>query len=123
MKITKIETWSVNLKLAEPYSIAYDSFDSVVNIFLRVETDQGIIGYGCAAPDKYVTGETAEGNLLAIQYVVSPLLQGADPFRFAKLMEDLKRQIPTQPSVLAGSSGRITGRTRPGHHAGRNDLE
>lgn len=101
MKITKIETWSVNLKLTEPYTIAYDSFDSVVNVFLRIETDRGIIGYGCAAPDEHVTGETPESNFQAIQDVVSPLLQGADPIRSAKLLEDLKRQIPTQLSVLA----------------------
>jgi o-succinylbenzoate synthase len=101
MKISKTETWSANLKLAEPYTIAYDSIDSVVNVFLRIETDQGIIGYGCAAPDEHITGETPASNLHAIQDVVSPLLQGADLFRSAKVMEDLKRQIRTQPSALA----------------------
>jgi L-alanine-DL-glutamate epimerase-like enolase superfamily enzyme len=101
MKISKIETWSVNLKLAEPYTIAYDSFDSVVNIFLRIETDQGIIGYGCAAPDEHVTSETPESNFQAIRDIVSPLLRSADPFRSSKLMEDLKIQISSQPSVLA----------------------
>lgn len=101
MKISNIETWLVKLKLEEPYTIAYDSFDTVTNVMLRIDTDQGIIGYGCAAPDEYVTGETPEGNLQAIQDVVIPVLKGADPFRSAKLMEDLKRKISHQPSALA----------------------
>lgn len=101
MKITNIEAWLVELKLEEPYTIAYDTIDTVQNVILRIETDQGFVGYGCAAPDEHVTAETPSGNLKAIQHVVIPVLKGADPFRSTKLMEILKRKISQQPSVLA----------------------
>jgi L-alanine-DL-glutamate epimerase-like enolase superfamily enzyme len=101
MKITNIEAWLVKLKLEEPYTISYDTIDTAINAILRIETNHGIAGYGCAAPDEYVTGESPEGNLKAIQDVVTPMLKGADPFRSAKLMEDLKIKISTQPSALA----------------------
>lgn len=101
MKITNIEAWLVKLKLEEPYTIAYDTIDTATNVFLQIETHQGIIGYGCAAPDEHVTGETPEKNLKTIRDVVIPALKGADPFRSAKLMEDLKRKISKQPSALA----------------------
>jgi len=101
MKITNSEAWRVELKLEEPYTIAYDTIDTVQNVILRIETSQGLVGYGCAAPDEHVTSETPEGNLKAIQDVVIPVLKGADPFRSTKLMEGLKRKISQQPSALA----------------------
>ncbi len=101
MKITNIEAWLAKLKLEEPYTIAYDTIDIAINVFLRIETNQGITGYGCAAPDEHVTGETPEGNLKAIQNVATSLLRGTDPFRSTKLMEGLKTKIRNQPSALA----------------------
>ncbi len=101
MKIINIEAWPMALKLGEPYTIAYETIETAINIFLRIETNQGIVGHGCAAPDEYVTGETPKGNLQVIQDVVTPLLRGTDPFRSAKLLEELKTKISIQPSALA----------------------
>ena len=101
MKITNIEAWLAKLKLEEPYTISYDTIDTAINLFLRIETNQGITGYGCAAPDEHVTNETPEGNLKAIQNVATSLLRGTDPFRSTKLMEGLKTKIRNQPSALA----------------------
>ncbi|HEX9971135.1 MAG TPA: dipeptide epimerase [bacterium] len=101
MKITKIEAWLVELKLEEPYAISYETIDVAINMMLRIETNQGITGYGCAAPDEHVTGETPHGNLHAIEDAAKPLLQGADPFRSTKLIEELKTKIGSQPSALA----------------------
>jgi len=101
MKITTIETWSVSLKLKEPYTIAYNTYDSAINVFVRIETNQGIIGYGCAAPDEHVTGETPETILQTIKDVVYPHLKSSDPLRSAMLLERLKNLINTQPTALA----------------------
>ena len=101
MKITNIEAWLIKLKLEEPYTISYDTIDTAINVIIRIETNQNIVGYGCAAPDEYVTGETPDKNLEEIQNTVVPMLKGADPFRSAKLIENLKMKVRTQPSVLA----------------------
>ena len=63
MKITRIEAWPVTMSLTEPYTIAYETVEQVTNIFLRLETNGPITGYGCAAPDLEVTGETPKGAL------------------------------------------------------------
>ena len=49
MKITRLEMWPVTMPLTEPYRIAYEQVASTTNVFLRVETDKGFLGYGCAA--------------------------------------------------------------------------
>ena len=101
MKITKIEAWPVSLRLTEPYRIAYQTVDATTNVFLLMETNRGIAGCGCAAPDLQVTGETAESVLQAVTSVIEPSMRGADPLRPTMLLERIKPALRDQPSVLA----------------------
>ena len=101
MRIVKIEGTAVTMPLAEPYTIAYETISSAENVFIRIETDRGLCGYGCAAPDLNVTGETTETVLQSLRETVYPLIKGSDPLRIVKLMEKLKTKLKTQPSVLA----------------------
>jgi L-alanine-DL-glutamate epimerase-like enolase superfamily enzyme len=102
MKISRIEAWPIEMKLEEPYTIAYETCDATTNIFIRVETSTGVIGYGCSAPDLQVTGETPETVLRAMDEVVWPRLKGIDPLRIARLLETLKKDLKHQPAALAG---------------------
>ncbi len=101
MKINRIEAWPVEMRLAEPYTIAYETIESTTNVFLRVETNRGLIGYGCAAPDLQITGETPQSVLETIENIVRPALTNFDPLRPIMLMERLKQAVKSQPSALA----------------------
>jgi L-Ala-D/L-Glu epimerase / N-acetyl-D-glutamate racemase len=101
MRITAVEAWPVTMRIAVPYTIAYESIDSAVNIFIRIETNQGIIGYGCAAPDLQVTGETADDVLCAFRDIIQPSLKGSDPHRVAFLLHRLQLYLKNRPSALA----------------------
>lgn len=101
MKIRRIDMWSVAMPLAEPYTIAYETISATTNLFLRVETSSGIAGYGCAAPDREVTGETPAGVQTAVDRVIEPALMGSDPLRPVMLMERLRPHLSGQPSALA----------------------
>jgi len=101
MKIIQVEGWAVTMELAEPYTIAYERVEVATNIFLRVESSSGVIGYGCAAPDEHVTGETPESVLAALDDIVTPSIKGSDPLRPVMLLERLKPLLRSQPSVLA----------------------
>ena len=101
MKITSIESGPVKLKLSEPYTIAYQTIDVAENVFLRVETDDGPVGFGCAAPDMEVTRENSDSVVAAIRDVVEPALRGSDPLRPAMLMERLRKPLENQPSASA----------------------
>jgi L-alanine-DL-glutamate epimerase-like enolase superfamily enzyme len=116
MKITRVEAGVITMRLAEPYTIAYETIEAATNVFLRVETDGAIIGSGCAAPDKPVTDETPESVLQAIADVVEPTLRGSDPLRWSVLLERLREQLPIAPAARAAADmalfdilGKVTG--------------
>jgi L-alanine-DL-glutamate epimerase-like enolase superfamily enzyme len=90
MRITRVETWLCRMKLGEPYVIAYDTITHAENVMLRLETDRGTVGFGCAAPDLEVTGETAAAVKEALDGHSTALLRGADPLRWALAMQRLK---------------------------------
>ncbi len=101
MRITALEAWPVHMPLAEPYTIAYETVASADNVFLRLETNQGVTGYGCAAPDQEVTGETVESVMNALTNVAAPAIRGSDPLRIVMLLERLKNNLENQPAARA----------------------
>jgi L-Ala-D/L-Glu epimerase / N-acetyl-D-glutamate racemase len=101
MKITHLEIWPVEMRLAEPYTIAYERVDATTNIFLRLETNTGIVGYGCAAPDQKVTGETPETVLKICSDAVDPIVKQSDPLRRTLITEKLVPILAEHPSAVA----------------------
>lgn len=101
MKITKVSYERFDLKLSDPYTIAYETIDNTVNFILKVETDGSHVGYGCAAPDKNVTGEHPKEVEEAIKNVISPYLMGQDPFTYAHILMELRSALGKKASALA----------------------
>ena len=101
MKIITLDYYPVAMKLSTPYTIAYETIDQTVNIFLRLKTRSGITGFGCAAPDPAVTGESPQSVMSALESIKDRFLIGKDPLRIAKIQEELKKKIGTQPSLRA----------------------
>jgi L-alanine-DL-glutamate epimerase-like enolase superfamily enzyme len=101
MKITRITYERLDLKLSEPYTIAYETVDKAVNFILKVETDKGIVGYGCAAPDKEVTIETIEEVENNIKSIIIPYLEKRNPFEVSKILQDLASMLTKKASALA----------------------
>jgi len=101
MKISRVEAWSVSMRLKQPYTIAYETVEKTTNVFLRIEADKGFIGYGCAAPDEVITGESPQSVLDAMNNVVREAITGSDPLRPAMLLERLAPLLTSQSSALA----------------------
>ncbi len=101
MKITTISYERLDLKLSEPYTIAYETIDRTSNFILKIETDGKIVGFGCAAPDPVVTNETPNDVAQVINDIIAPYLKGKDPFNYALLLLDLKRLLGKRSSALA----------------------
>jgi L-alanine-DL-glutamate epimerase-like enolase superfamily enzyme len=101
VKITDVQYARLDLSLREPYTIAYETVSASTNIILRIKTDTGHEGWGCAAPDQEITGETPEEVIACIEQEAAPLLDGKPPFRIAQVQHLLRQRIPEARSFRA----------------------
>ncbi|WP_163325377.1 mandelate racemase/muconate lactonizing enzyme family protein [Draconibacterium mangrovi] len=101
MKITNIEYFRLDMALAIPYTIAYETVSKTTNIILRIDTDKGITGWGCSAPDLEVTNESPEDVISNIENIVIRLLKNQSPFQIAHFTHILKQLCPRASSTRA----------------------
>lgn len=88
MKIVDLTFEKLRIQLNEPIKVAFGELDYSDNVLVRAVTDEGIVGYGEAAPLPFVTGETADTILAALAYI-KPGLLGCDPFA----IDDIHRRM------------------------------
>ena len=69
MKITDIKAEKVRIELTVPFRVAFAEINYSENLLLKVSTDEGIDGYGEAAPMPFVTGETIDSVISVINTV------------------------------------------------------
>ena len=101
MKITAVKAFPVDLQLKEPFSIANETVEIGENVFLKFETDEGIIGWGCATPDS-VTSETKETVVHCFNTLIKDILIGKNPLRINFINETLEEKVKGNPSLKAG---------------------
>jgi L-alanine-DL-glutamate epimerase-like enolase superfamily enzyme len=101
MRITALEFERLDLDLKEPYTIAYETVSKSPNIILKLITDSGLTGYGCATPDLEVTGETPEDVTGQIEGPIEALLRGKEAFRHSYYHYELKKTPGVGPSARA----------------------
>lgn len=99
-KIKSVVSFTENLELLRPYTIAYETFDSVENIFVKLELGDGTVGFGAGSPSDFVTGETLESAQTALAHVEGFLL-GKDIRKIAGLIREMEIIFPNNPSVRA----------------------
>lgn len=93
MRINSIDYERLELELIEPYTIAYESIDRTTNFILKLHTDDGFTGYGCAAPDIVITHESGDEVEAAINQQIIPALMGQNPFHYARILSELRPKI------------------------------
>ncbi len=101
MRIRDIEYIRLDMPLAVPYTIAYETVTATTNIILKLVTDGGFTGWGCAAPDPAVTGEAPDDVVHNLEKVVMSELMDRDPFHVARTMHEMKQLVPGASSTLA----------------------
>ena len=74
MRISKATYWTEKLSLTRPYTIAYERIDSVENLFVRLQTKDGSVGWGVASPAEEITGEFL-GELRSVEQSVAAWLK------------------------------------------------
>lgn len=100
MIITGVDTWTDQLPLTRPYVIATRVVSTVDLHFVRLESNRGFFGLGCAAPTA-VTGENAEACLGALDACAHDILKGSDPRSLRALTRRLRKECVQHPSAMA----------------------
>ena len=101
MKIAKATSWVEELKLTRPYTIAYEHIDSVDNIFVYLQAEDGSFGLGVAAPDAGVTGESLADCSQSLESQLSSLTVGVDIRQLAGALRNLEDAMPDLPAARA----------------------
>ncbi len=101
MKITTVDAIPFELKLKEPFSIVNETVDVGINVFIKIETDKGITGWGCATPDS-VTYETKESVVNCLNNEIKNIIHGKDPLRINFINDIIEEKVKGNPSLKAG---------------------
>jgi muconate cycloisomerase len=73
MKIRRIEPIAVSLPMAKPLKMSFEEVKSAENVLVRLEADDGVVGWGGAATAPTMTGETVASMSAAIRYLAGKL--------------------------------------------------
>jgi len=101
MKITHIKTFRVAFKLKKPLTIAKMVREKSSNIIVKVETDEGIEGYGEATFAPFFSGETQDSVTGTVEQFLAPVLSGMDPTNLLSLVDEMNRTIAGNPFAKA----------------------
>ena len=71
MKIKRVEPIAVSFPMKKPVFMAGVEIRQADNVLVRIEADNGVIGWGEAASAPTMTGETVESMMAAVGYLVS----------------------------------------------------
>jgi L-alanine-DL-glutamate epimerase-like enolase superfamily enzyme len=102
MQITHVEVIPVNLRLRLPFRTAYHSEDAVEHaaaVFVRIETQQDDVAWGCAAFDTALTGETLESVTRACRACADRALD-LNPLNTEHALAELSVLTRDTPSAL-----------------------
>ena len=70
--------------LRDPFVISYGSYFDMPSIIVKMETDEGIIGYGEGVADDHVTGESWESTFHTLKHTLAPALISQNPMNIEK---------------------------------------
>jgi L-alanine-DL-glutamate epimerase-like enolase superfamily enzyme len=92
VKIKTIEAIAVSLPMKKPVQMAGETVAQAENVFVRVESDAGVVGWGEAAAAPTMTGETIAGMMAAIE-LLRPKLFGRAAYDFAGAAAAMDAQL------------------------------
>jgi len=97
MRIKSIEPFAVSLPMLKPVIMATEQVHRADNVLVRIEADDGLIGWGEAASAPGMTGDTLESIVAAVQFL-EPVLRGREP-------RDLDGALAAMDGRMYGNTG------------------
>lgn len=100
MKIVDIKFKRMPFSFDEPFHIAFAVIEGYDTLVFKIETDEGITGYGEAAPLEYVTGETLDTVEVMGKFYREKLI-GENPLAIERIHQIMDQGCAGNTSVKA----------------------
>ena len=101
MKITRITVWQRTMPLTEPYWLSGGrlKFEELDSTFIRIDTDEGISGWGEACPWGHTYLPAHGPGVRAGLETIAPSVIGLDPRGFESVNAVMDMTLPGHPYV------------------------
>lgn len=90
------------IAFAHDFPTSYDDHGPTHHLFVRVEADDGTVGYGEGSALKWFTGETSATMETVARETLLPAIDGLAADRALGEFRDLSRRLPGHPGAKAG---------------------
>ena len=100
-RIKDVKVWRENLENTKPYTIAYKTTDQVESGFVEITLEDGTTGIGAGNPSHYVTGETLDACMAALEEKNIQFLIGRDIRGINQLTYEVLGKMPKNPAARA----------------------
>ena len=97
MKIKAIEPIAVSLPMKKPVQMSGETVARADNVLLRIESEDGVVGWGEAASAPVMTGETVASMISAVAHMTPGLLK--------RSADDFSGALAAMDARLYGNSG------------------
>ena len=97
MKIRKVEPIAVSIPMLKPIKMAGVELRAADNVLVRIETDDGVVGWGEASSAPSMTGETVESMMAAVRYLA--------PYVIGSGLEDIGEVSKRMNRAMYGNNG------------------
>jgi len=100
MRITSIDLFQADIPLKDPFRIAVMEMKAATNVFVRIHTDEDLVGWGEASPFWKLCGETQAINLAAA-VDLAKIIKDKDPLAIEDRMADIDGFLKNNSQIRA----------------------
>lgn len=101
MKISRVTVWQMDLPLSEPYWLSGGrlKFEQLDSTFVRIDTDEGVSGWGEGCPWGHTYLPAHGKGIRAGLELIGPTLLGLDPCALGAINRHMDIVLPGHPYV------------------------
>src|SRR5947207_15462271 len=100
MRITSIDLFKADIPLKDRFVIAVMEMRAAANVFVRINTDQEICGWGESSPFWKLCGETQAIDLAA-GVALAKIIKGKNPLAIEDRMADIDGFLKNNSQIRA----------------------
>jgi L-alanine-DL-glutamate epimerase-like enolase superfamily enzyme len=100
MQITTIDLFQADIPLKDPFRIAVMEMRAAANVFVRISTDEGLVGWGEASPFWKLCGETQAIDMAA-GVTLAQIIKGKNPLEIEDRMGEIDGFLKNNSQIRA----------------------